>query len=172
MSMPPTRSPTRSLSPCAVSRLRLAGCVVLMLAVGAVGGAVTSPAIPSWYQGLVKPGWTPPNAAFPIVWTLLYLMMAVSLWRLWDKVPPSTARSVAIGLFLAQLALNFLWSPVFFGLQAIHAGLVIIIGLVVLLALTVRATFPLDRIAGWLLVPYLLWVCYASTLNAGIAVLN
>ncbi|MFG1240193.1 TspO/MBR family protein [Xanthobacter autotrophicus DSM 597] len=165
-------SPTRSLSPCAVSRLRLLGCVVLMLAVGAVGGAVTSPAIPAWYEGLVKPGWTPPNAAFPIVWTLLYLMMAVSLWRLWDKVPPSTARSVAIGLFLAQLALNFLWSPVFFGLQAIHAGLVIIIGLVVLLALTVRATFPLDRIAGWLLVPYLLWVCYASTLNAGIAVLN
>ncbi|MFG1187516.1 TspO/MBR family protein [Xanthobacter aminoxidans] len=162
----------RSLSPCAVSRLRLAGCLVLMLAVGAVGGAVTSPAIPAWYQGLVKPGWTPPNAAFPIVWTLLYLMMAVSLWRLWDKVPPSSARTVAIGLFLVQLALNFIWSPVFFGLHAIHAGLVIIIGLVVLLALTLRATFPLDRTAGWLLVPYLVWVCYASTLNAGIAVLN
>lgn len=162
----------RSLSPCAVSRLRLLGCLVLMLAVGGIGGAVTSPAIPAWYAGLTKPGWTPPNAAFPIVWTLLYLMMAVSLWRLWDKVPPSAARRTAIGLFLAQLALNAIWSPVFFGLHAIHAGLVIIAALVILLALALRAVFPLDRSAGWLLVPYLAWVCYASTLNAGIAVLN
>ena len=165
-------SSTRSLSPCAVSRLRLLGCVVLMMAVGAVGGAVTSPAIPAWYEGLVKPGWTPPNAAFPIVWTLLYLMMAVSLWRLWDKVPPSTARSVAIGLFLAQLALNAIWSPVFFGLHAPRAGLAIVLALVVTLAFAMRAAFRVDRPAGWLLVPYLAWVCYASSLNAAIVALN
>ncbi|MDI4665936.1 tryptophan-rich sensory protein [Xanthobacter autotrophicus] len=163
---------SRSLSPCAVSRLRLLACLVLVGGVAAVGSAVTAPAIPGWYQGLQKPPWTPPNAAFPIAWTLLYLMMALTLHRLWDRVAPSPARRAAIALFLGQLALNALWSPVFFALRMPLAGLAIILALLVVLALAMRAAFRLDRAAGWLLVPYLAWVCYASTLNAAIVVLN
>jgi len=157
---------SRSFSPCAVSRLRLLACLAL------VGVVAPPPAIPGWYQGLQKPAWTPPNAAFPIAWTILYILMALSLWRLWDKVAPSPARRTAIGLFLGQLALNALWSPVFFGLHAPVAGLVIILALIVVLALAVRAAFRLDRAAGGLLVPYLAWVCYASTLNTAIVLLN
>ncbi|MFG1379396.1 TspO/MBR family protein [Xanthobacter autotrophicus] len=161
-----------SVSPCAVSRLRLLACLALVGVVAAMGGAVTAPAIPGWYQGLHKPAWTPPNAAFPIAWTILYILMALSLWRLWDKVAPSPARRTAIGLFLGQLALNAVWSPIFFGLHAPVAGLAIILALIVVLVLALRAAFPLDRAAGWLLVPYLAWVCYASTLNAAIVLLN
>ncbi|MFG1345128.1 TspO/MBR family protein [Xanthobacter autotrophicus DSM 431] len=163
---------TASLPPCAVSRLRLLACLALVATVAAVGGAVTAPAIQGWYQGLAKPGWMPPNAAFPVVWTVLYLLMALALWRLWDLVPSSPARRAAIGLFLAQLALNFLWSPVFFGLHAIGAGLGIILALLVVLGLALCAAFRVDRVAGWLLVPYLAWVCHASTLNAAIVLLN
>ena len=163
---------SRSFSPCAVARLSLLACLALVGVVAAGGGAVPSPAIPAWYQGLNKPAWTPPNAAFPIAWTILYILMALSLWRLWDKVAPSPARRSAIGLFLGQLALNAVWSPVFFGLHAPVAGLAIIVALIIVLALTLRAALPLDRAAGWLLVPYLAWVCYASTLNAAIVLLN
>ncbi|MEP9354181.1 TspO/MBR family protein [Xanthobacter sp. KR7-65] len=163
---------TRALSPCAVSRLRLLACLALVAVVGGIGGAVTAPAIPTWYEGLAKPAWTPPNMAFPIAWTLLYILMAVALWRLWDKVPPSAGRTLAISLFLGQLALNAVWSPVFFGLHAMDAALFIIVALVVALAFTVRAAFRVDTAAGWLLVPYLAWVCFATTLNAGIAALN
>ncbi|MCG5234809.1 TspO/MBR family protein [Xanthobacter oligotrophicus] len=163
---------SRFFSPCAISRLRLLACLALVGVVAAVGGAVTAPAIPGWYQGLHKPAWTPPNAAFPIAWTILYILMALSLWRLWDKVAPSPARRTAIGLFLGQLALNAVWSPVFFGLHAPVAGLIIILALIVVLALSLRATFRVDRTAGGLLVPYLAWVCYASTLNASIVLLN
>ncbi|QRG09519.1 tryptophan-rich sensory protein [Xanthobacter dioxanivorans] len=163
---------TPSLSPCARARLRLLGCLLLVAAVALVGGAVTAPAIPGWYQGLVKPAWTPPNPAFPVAWSVLYLLMGLALFRLWDRVPPSQQRSTAIRLFLAQLALNALWSPVFFGLHAPRAGLAVIAVLIVVLALAVRAAFRVDRTAGGLLVPYLAWVCYASTLNAAIVVLN
>lgn len=167
-----SRITTPALSACAVSRLRLLGCLLLVAVIGSVGGAVTGPAIPAWYAGLEKPAWTPPNQVFPIAWTLLYIMMAVALWRLWDKAPASGSRTLSLGLFLGQLALNAVWSPVFFGLRAIEAGLFIIVALVAVLALAVWAAFRVDRLAGWLLVPYLAWVCYATTLNAGIAALN
>lgn len=159
-------------SPCAVGRVRLLACLALVAVVAAIGGAVTSPAIPGWYRSLAKPAWTPPDAAFPVAWTILYLLMALALWRLWDRAPPSPQRRTAIGLFLGQLALNAIWSPVFFGLHAPLPGLVIVLALVVTLALTIRAAFRVDRAAGWLLVPYLAWVCYASSLNAAIVALN
>ncbi|MFG1421958.1 TspO/MBR family protein [Roseixanthobacter liquoris] len=159
-------------SPLPRSLLRLLACLALVALVSLLGGATTAPQIPTWYTTLSKPAWTPPNAVFPIAWTLLYLMMAVCLWRLWDKVPPSPARHRAILLFLLQLALNAIWSPVFFGLHAIWPGLLIILTLLVALLATLRACFRVDALAGWLLVPYLIWGCYAASLNAAIAVLN
>ena len=152
-----------------LSFFRLVVAVGLCLGVGALGSLVTTPQIPTWYAGLVKPSWTPPPAAFPIAWTTLYVLMAVALWQLHA---PSPARRLAIGLWLAQLALNAIWSPVFFGLEAPGAALVVVVALWLAIAATIWACLRIDRIAAWLLVPYLAWVSYATTLNAAIVVLN
>lgn len=151
---------------------RLGVCIALCAAAGALGSVATTPEIPTWYAGLDKPAWTPPNLAFPIAWTLLYLMMAVAWWRLWDRAPASRARNRAIALFLIQLALNATWSPLFFGHHAINGGLAVIVLLVLALAALLPAAFRADRVSGWLLAPYLAWVCYAASLNAAIAALN
>jgi tryptophan-rich sensory protein len=156
----------------ASSLVRLVVCVVLCLGVGAVGSLFTTPEIPTWYASLNKPAWTPPNGVFPIVWTTLYAMMAVTLWLLWERVPPSPARSTALGWFLVQLTLNAIWSPIFFGAHATVTALIVIALLLVAIVMTIRATWPLHRPAAMLLFPYLAWIAYASTLNAGIVALN
>ena len=151
---------------------RLALSLSLCLGVGILEGLVTRPEIPTWYAGLAKPSWTPPPPAFPIAWTLLYALMAVSFWRLWDLEARLPARARAMTLFLVQLALNALWSPVFFGWHGTRTGLAIIIALLVAIAATIAAAFPADRLAAWLLTPYLLWVAYATTINIGIVAMN
>ncbi len=153
-----------------ITRLTLS--LTLCLGVGILEGLVTRPEIPTWYAGLAKPSWTPPPLAFPIAWTLLYTLMAVSFWRLWDLEAHSPARARAIALFLVQLALNALWSPVFFGWHGTRTALAIIIALLVAIAATIIAAFPADRLAAWLLAPYLLWVAYATTINAGVVAMN
>ena len=155
-----------------LSFFRLVVCVALCLAVGAVGSLVTSPQIPTWYAGLAKPSWTPPNAAFPIAWTTLYVLMAVALWRLWQLHDPSPQRRLAVGLWFVQLALNALWSPVFFGMEAPGAAMVVIFALWLAILATILACARIDRMAAWLLAPYLAWVSYATALNAAILALN
>jgi benzodiazapine receptor len=153
-----------------ITRLTLS--LTLCLGVGILEGLVTRPEIPTWYAGLAKPSWTPPPLAFPIAWTLLYTLMAVSFWRLWDLEAHSPARARAMTLFLVQLALNALWSPVFFGWHGTRAALAIIIALLVVIAATIVAAFPADRLAAWLLAPYLVWVAYATTINIGVVAMN
>lgn len=155
-----------------LSFFRLVLAVGLCLAVGAVGSLVTAPKIPTWYAALAKPAWTPPDALFPIVWTTLYVLMAVALWRLWQLHGSSPRRRAAIGLWFLQLALNALWSPVFFGLEAVGAALLVILALWLAIAATIVACVRIDRMAAWLLAPYLLWVSYATALNAAILALN
>lgn len=155
-----------------LSFFRLVIAVGLCLGVGAVGSIATTPKIPTWYAGLVKPSWTPPDAAFPIAWTTLYVLMAVALWRLWQLHAPSPARRNAILLFLVQLSLNAIWSPVFFGMEAVGLALAVILVLWVAIAATIIACARIDRIAAWLLAPYLAWVTYAISLNAAIFALN
>lgn len=155
-----------------LSFFRLVISVGLCLAVGAVGSLATAPKIPTWYAALAKPGWTPPDAAFPIVWTTLYVLMAVALWRLWQLHAPSIERRRAVGLWFAQLALNAIWSPVFFGMEAPGAALAVIVVLWLAIAGTIFASARIDRIAAWLLAPYLAWVSYAAALNAAIVALN
>ncbi len=154
------------------SMARLALSLMLCLAVGAVEGLVTRPEIPTWYAGLAKPFWTPAPLVFPIAWTILYVLMAVSFWRLWDIKTRSAARSTAMIWFLIQLALNALWSPVFFGWHGTRTALVIIIALFIAIAATMVTALRVERIAAWLLAPYLLWVAYASTINIGVVALN
>ncbi|VFU11021.1 TspO/MBR family protein [Methylocella tundrae] len=160
------------LTGAARSLFRLVACFALCYAIAAIEGAATAPQISGWYATLAKPAWTPPNLAFPIAWTILYGLMAIALWRLWDRAPPSAARRRALILFLVQLALNASWSPVFFGLHAIWAGFAIILLLVGTLAATMWQSAKADRIAAFLLAPYLAWISFAAALNGAVALLN
>jgi tryptophan-rich sensory protein len=143
----------------------------VVLAIGAVGSLVTLPKIPTWYAGLAKPWFTPPDAVFGPVWTVLYILMAVAAWRI-GAVPGRGARRRALGLFSLQLALNAAWSPLFFGLEAPMLGLAVIVALLIALSATLFAFWRLDRLAGAMLAPYLVWVGYATALNAAIVALN
>jgi len=147
--------------------------LVLWLAVVAtvalVGSSVILPKIPTWYAGLAKPWFTPPNAVFGPAWTILYVMMAVAAWRI-STGPAARTRPTA--LFVVQLAFNAIWSPVFFGMEAPKLGLAVIVALLISLAATFIAFWRIERLAGLLLVPYLGWICYATALNAAIVALN
>ena len=153
-----------------ITRLLLS--LLLCLSVGILESLVTRPEIPTWYAGLAKPFWTPAPLVFPIAWTVLYILMAVSLWRLWDMEARSAARTNAMKWFAIQLALNALWSPVFFGSHGTRTALVIILGMLIAIAATMMAAFRVERLPAWLLAPYLLWVAYAATINIGVIVLN
>ncbi|HZW47479.1 MAG TPA: TspO/MBR family protein [Microvirga sp.] len=146
--------------------------VLPVVAVAVAGSLVTNPNIPSWYAGLEKPGFTPPNWAFPVAWTLLYALMALSLWRILSLPRDRSGRSGAVTAFFVQLALNSLWSFAFFGAHSPLAGLVVIVALLVAILATIRAFWPLDRFAALLLVPYLAWVLFAAVLNGAIWQLN
>jgi benzodiazapine receptor len=153
------------------SVVRLALSMTVCLGVGIVESFVTRPEIPTWYAGLIKPSWTPPPLVFPIAWTALYLLMAVSFWRLWEE-PRSAARSSAMVWFLSQLGLNAAWSPIFFGWHRTQTALVIIVALLIAIGITIILASRVDRLAAYLLVPYFAWVAYATTINAGVVALN
>ena len=146
------------------------GCILLPPAVGALSALLSAMGMAA-FDTLLKPPLTPPAIVFPIVWTVLYLLMGVALYRV-CRTPKNEARSRALRLFFRQLALNFGWSIVFFTLSAFYAAFVWLIVLWVMILLTMRAFFSLDRAAGWLLLPYLLWVTAAGYLNLGVAILN
>lgn len=149
----------------------LAGCLALVAFISVTGSMATMPKIPGWYAQLNKPSFTPPNYVFPIAWTTLYFLMALSLWRL-IEAPASALRTRAIALFLVQLSFNAAWSWVFFHFESIRGGLAVIVGLWLLIALTILASYKVSRLAAWLLAPYLIWVSYATLLNAAIVRMN
>lgn len=151
---------------------RLLIAVVPVVAVSVAGSLVTTPNIPTWYAGLAKPGFTPPNWLFGPVWTTLYALMAYAVWRILSLPKDRPGRGGAVAAFFVQLALNCLWSFAFFGAHSPIAGLVVIVALIVAILATIRAFWPLDRLAAWLLVPYLAWVSYATALTGAIWHLN
>lgn len=140
----------------------------LALCFGAAAGGALFPPGPD-YAALQRPAFAPPNWLFGPVWTVLYVMIAVAGWRLWRQVG-WTHR--ATRLWLLQIGLNTLWTPLFFGLQWRGVALVEIVLLWVAILATVVAARAVDRPASWLLVPYLAWVSFASVLNAGFWWLN
>ncbi len=154
-----------------LSVLVLVGLLALCLGVGIVGALATFGAVRDWYPTLAKPSWTPPSWLFGPVWTTLYLMMAVAAWLVWRRSERPGA-GVALGLFFAQLVLNFAWSPLFFGLHSPILGAVDIVALWALIVLTIAAFARVHRLAATLLVPYLVWVSFATALNLAIWRLN
>jgi translocator protein len=160
--------PRTPLNPVMAGVLSLA----LVTAAGTVGSMATLPNIPTWYAGLVKPSFNPPNWIFGPVWSLLYLMMAYAFWRILRSDPQAPGRGAAIGLFLVQLALNAFWSVAFFGMHNPLLGLGVVIALEIAILATIVLFRRLDPPAGWILVPYACWVAFASVLNAAILLLN
>jgi translocator protein len=146
--------------------------LALVTAAGTVGSMATLPSIPTWYAGLVKPSFNPPNWIFGPVWSVLYLMMAYAFWRILRTDPRTPGRGAAIGLFLAQLALNAFWSVAFFGTHNPLLGLVVVIALEAAVLATIVWFRRLDPTAGWILAPYACWVAFAAVLNAAILLLN
>lgn len=156
--------------------LALGAFVAIVGAVAAFGSLISAGAIAGWYDSTPKPMWTPPNAVFGPVWTVLYLTMAVAAWLVWRR-PASIERTRALRTYVVQLALNALWSPTFFGLGALmgSAGLWIALGVIVALNFAILAAIirfgDVSRAASWMLVPYWFWALFATTLNAAMAVL-
>ncbi|HYS45740.1 MAG TPA: TspO/MBR family protein [Rhizomicrobium sp.] len=132
------------------------------LAVGAVASLFTTPQIPVWYAQLNRPAIAPPNWVFAPVWTALYILMAVAAWRVWKK---SGLRSPEMVVFAFQLALNLVWSLVFFGLHRIGAALFEIAALDLAVLATLILFVRRDRLAGLLFLPYLAWSLFATVLN-------
>jgi tryptophan-rich sensory protein len=139
--------------------------------VAAIGGLVTSTSVNDWYLTLRRPAWNPPAWVFGPVWTALYFLMGVSAWLVWKNVPPNNSR-LPLALFGFQLLLNLLWSILFFGLQEVGWAAAEIVLLWLTIALMLVLFMRIDRLAGWLLVPYLLWVGFAGVLNFSLWSLN
>ena len=152
--------------------LKLLASVAACQLAGLLGAVFTSPAIPSWYAGLKKPAFTPPAWLFGPMWISLYLLMAVAAYLVWQKGLSHPGVRAALAVFVGQLLLNALWSPVFFGLRAPLAGAVVILLLWLAIVLTIFLFWKISRPAALLLLPYLLWVSLATALNISIAFLN
>lgn len=155
----------------AATALALVGFVVVSLAAGAIGGWATAGSVDTWYPTLDKPAFTPPGSVISTVWTVLYVVMGVAAWRVWRRVG-TAAEPGPLTLFGIQLALNAVWSLVFFGLQSPGGALVEVLALGAAVAATTLSFWRVDRWAGWLMVPYLAWVAFATVLNATIWWMN
>jgi len=140
--------------------------LILVVGGGLAIGSVTAPA--DWYAKLKKPSFNPPNWVFGPVWTILYVLIAVAGWRIWSRGGPRAAKQA----WVAQLALNFLWSPVFFSARRVDLGLGVVLALFIAITGFIVRSWREDRIASLLFGPYAMWVGYASLLNAAVLYLN
>ncbi|MCC6918254.1 MAG: tryptophan-rich sensory protein [Alphaproteobacteria bacterium] len=146
--------------------LSLIPFLLLVVGGGLLIGWLTLPG--AWYAGLNKPAFNPPNWLFGPVWTILYVLVAIAGWRLWQVAP----RSTAMKLWWLQLALNFAWSPVFFGAHQVGLALAIVAALLAAILAFLAAAWRTDRTSALLFLPYAAWVGFATALNAAIFRLN
>jgi tryptophan-rich sensory protein len=152
--------------------LKLVVSIIICQLAGFIGSIFTTPAIPGWYAALVKPTFTPPNWVFAPVWTSLYLLMGISAFLVWRKGLDNHLVDSGLRIFILQLFLNTLWSFLFFGLKFPFLGFLEIVLLWVAILLAILSFFRVSKLAGILLLPYLLWVSFAVILNFSIWRLN
>jgi translocator protein len=151
---------------------KLIAALAICYFVAFAGSLVTTPAIDGWYATLNKPSFNPPNWIFGPVWTLLYTMMGISLYIVWNKGIANKKDKKAVAAFFIQLFLNFMWSFVFFGLQLPLLAFVVILVLWGSIFYTIVLFKKRSTLAAYLLIPYLAWVSFASILNLFIVLLN
>ncbi len=152
--------------------LKLIGSIVLCELVGIISTPFTIASIPTWYRTLNKPFFSPPNWVFGPVWTILYALMGVSLYLVRKRGIKNKKTRTAILYFMIQLTLNFLWSLIFFGLHSPVWAFVTIVFLWITILILMMKFYPLSKTAAYLLIPYIIWVSFASLLNLSIVVLN
>jgi translocator protein len=159
------------------SALVLIAFIAISFAVAAFGSLSTIENVDGWYATAAKASWNPPNWIFGPVWTLLYTLMSVAAWLIWRERARVAVRP-ALAMYVVQLALNAVWTPLFFGAYpligapALWIALAVIVAIDVTVLLTMLRFWPIRRAAAWLLVPYWAWVLFATTLNAALAILN
>ncbi|AYN69199.1 tryptophan-rich sensory protein [Euzebyella marina] len=152
--------------------LHIAYAVGICLVIGLLGSFVTQTSVNDWYLTLNKPFFTPPNWLFAPVWTLLYILMGIAAGIVWTKGFYHLWVKTALYHFVFQLLLNASWSIVFFGLKELFWALVVIVCLLILLIFTIRWFKVVSKTAAWLLIPYFIWVCYATLLTYKIWEMN
>ena len=145
--------------------IKLIVSILASLAAGGIGSPFTFKAIPNWYAGLKKPSYTPPNWAFGPIWTTLYFLMGISVFLVWQKGLATNGALLAFILFWIQLAVNAVWSIIFFGMKSKGGGVITIVVLWLLILATMITSFRVSGWAGALLLPYIVWVSIASYLN-------
>jgi len=142
------------------------------LSAGALGTVFTVSSIPTWYTTLNKPVFNPPNWIFGPVWTVLYILMGVSFALIWLKGVKTQKSREAISLFLVQLFLNAIWTPIFFGAKNLFLALIVIILMWIFILKTILAFGKINKTASYLLYPYIAWVSFATILNFAVWLLN
>jgi len=144
----------------------------ICLLAGGLGTIFTVSSISTWYATLVKPSFSPPNYLFGPVWTILYILIGISLYLIWKKGTKTQKVREALMLFGLQLFLNAIWSPIFFGAKNLFLSLVVIIFMWLFILRTILSFRKIDKTASYLLYPYLAWVSFASLLNFSVWMLN
>ncbi len=148
------------------------GSVLVCEAAGLIGSLFTRPSIAGWYAGLAKPSFRPPNWIFAPVWTALYALMGIAAYLIYEKGVKRADVRKALAYFAVQLVLNVLWSIVFFGAHSLLGGVIVILLLWALILATILLFSRISKAAACLLVPYILWVSFATVLTISFAVLN
>lgn len=159
-----------------INTLKFLVSIIVCQLAGYIGSIFVMPAIGgpsgSWYAGLKKPSFSPPNWVFSPVWTLLFLLMGIALFLVWKKEILAEGKGTAIFVFLIQLVLNVLWSLFFFGFRSPLSAFIEIIALLVMVLFTIAVFRKISEAAAWLLLPYALWIVFAGVLNFSIFLLN
>jgi len=152
--------------------IKLVISITACMLAGFIGQIFTRPSVTNWYALLEKPFFTPPSWLFAPVWFLLYILMGISAFLIWRKGIKNHLVREGLIIFLVQLILNALWSFAFFSLKSPMGGLIVIVPLWTAILLTIINFFRTSMTAAWLLLPYILWVSYATVLNFAIYILN
>jgi benzodiazapine receptor len=169
----PTTTPTTSPRTSRGRRLGFLGAfLALSFLAGFIGSVTQGDDVGGRYLALELPTWAPPQEAFGLVWPVLYVLIGVAAWRVWDRAGGAQRAGTALNLWFAQLVVNAAWPAVFFGAEAFGPAIGVIVVLVALVVATIAAFARHDRLAAGLLVPYLLWISYATALNVAIWTLN
>lgn len=147
-------------------------CIAVPLIIGIIGSVFTMPEVGSWYAGLNKPSFNPPAWLFGPVWTLLYILMGISLWLVIKDGMSSRPVQQAVALFAVQLGLNLAWSIIFFGLHLIAVAFIEILVLDIFIVATMLAFRRINPTAGWLFIPYICWTAFASVLTGTLWLIN
>ena len=152
--------------------VKLISAVFVCELIGIIGSVFTIPSITGWYAALNKPSFSPPNWLFGPVWTLLYLLMGIALYLVIAKGTKKAKTRTAVLAFSIQLALNLIWSILFFGLHSPLLGLIIIVAMWIAIAITIIKFYGVSKTAAYLLIPYIAWVTVAAVLNFYVFILN